>query len=329
MTLPVFSLALLLVTAVPAGVSSRSPKFELGQKLFNQGEIDSALKALDAAIQETAEPGQLEKIHLLRAQCFGARQEFGKAEDAFALALEANPDTSLDPSRVDPVVVKLLESVRLRLTGLVVMNSSPPGAVLYVDGKSTGVAPQTMNVPVGKHKLEARWGDGPLTATDVTVRPKRELRIEWVQSKSATVSGPVVTERQLTPFGDVRGTLEIASVQGAPVRAGLDVGGGFEVSYFRLGLWARVFPYFGVAPRFAFFVPVIDRVNVFLETWVPIWFRNGGVALGIGAAGGGEFSIQKWLGVFLQIGGEHLFLNPNAADDTHFIATAGARLRLP
>ncbi len=327
----VFVVALSLLAAPPAVPSSRTGRYELGQKLFAQGEIDAALKTLDAAAQETIDLPQLEKIHLLRAQCFAARQDFGKAEEAFTQALEANPDTSLDPARVDPVVVKLLESVRARLTSAVSVNSTPAGAMVFLDGKQAGAAPLTLTTPVGKHRLEARFGDGPMNGIDVTVKARRELRIEWVQPVAAadSVGGNAkVSERPITPFGDVRGTLEISANQ-APVRGGLDVGGGFEVRWFRMGLWARVFPYFGVAPRFAFFVPVIDRVNVFLEAWVPVWFRNGGIALGLGAAGGAEYAFKKWLGAFLQIGGEHLFLNPNANDDTHFIATAGARLRLP
>ncbi len=313
---------LLLLLAAPAKVS----KVDSGQRLFNAGELDAALKVLDQAAQEGGDEATLERVHLLRAQCFAAKQDFSRAEEAFALALEANPDTSLDPGRVDPTVVKMLEGVRARLTGAVLVRSTPPGASLFLDGKNAGEAPQTLAVPVGRHKLEARWGEGPMTAMELQIRPRRDVRVEWVQGAGGPGEAP--KGRPVRPFGDIRGTLEIPSVP-AGVTGGLDLGGGFEVSWFRFGLWARVYPYFGVAPRAAFFVPVMEQVSVFLELEVPLWFRGGGVAVGFGGAGGAEFMPLRWLGLFGQIGGQHLFVNPVRNDDTHFIATAGVRLRMP
>ena len=76
-------------------------------------------------------------------------------------------------------------------------------------------------------------------------------------------------------------------------------------------------------------MPVIPRVNVFLEVHLPILFRSGGTGFGVGGAAGGEFLVLPWLGVFGQIGGQHLFFNPNRADYTTFHATGGVRLRMP
>jgi tetratricopeptide (TPR) repeat protein len=96
MSLGVLVLALALGGAPSTGKGTR---FEQGQKLYNQGDVEAALKLLDAAAQEEKDPAVLETVHLLRGQCFSARQDFVRAEDAFALALESNPDTSLDPAR--------------------------------------------------------------------------------------------------------------------------------------------------------------------------------------------------------------------------------------
>ncbi|MBL9037019.1 MAG: PEGA domain-containing protein [Archangium sp.] len=330
---PLFTL--LLATALAcAQLAHAAPvkasKLDTGLRLFTQGDFEGALKNLDAASMEQTEPAVLEKIHLVRAQCFAARQDFAHAEEAFALALEANPDASLDPARVDPTLVRMLESVRRRLTGTLVVNSTPPGAALYLDTASAGVTPQTLTVPVGRHRLEARWGEGAMTSTEVSVRPRREIRVEWVEGAAPPpLVGPPTTPagRPLRPFGDVRGTLEIPA--GATPTGGLDVGGGFELSYFRLGLWARLFPYFGIAPRGALVVPVIAKVTVSIELSLPLWFRNAGVGLGLGGLAGAEYAPLPWLGFFGGIGGQHLFLNPNRNDNTTFIATAGARLRLP
>jgi hypothetical protein len=320
-----------LAVAGQPGAASKGTRFEQGAKLFNQGDFEGALRQLDLAAQDERDPAILEKLHLLRGQCFSARQDFVRAEDAFALALEANPEASLDPARVDPTVVKLLEAVRARLTTVLQVSSTPPGAVLMLDGKSVGVTPQSVAAPIGKRKLEARWGDGPLTVVEVVLKPKKEMRVELIQSAAPPpVRVQVEPEpKPIKPYGDLRGTGEVPSAMGAAPTGGIDLGGGFEWKFFRAGLYGRLFPYFGVIPRIALVVPVLQKFNVFLEVHVPLLFRNGGIGFGVGGAGGGEFLALPWLGVFAQIGGQHLFINDNRGDPTSFIASAGVRLRVP
>ncbi len=320
--------ALLLAAPVSKPGRADAPKLELGQKLFNQGDFDGALKALDAAAVEGGEPATLEKVHLLRAQCLAARQDFARAEEAFALALDANPETTLDPTRVDPTVVRLLESVRARLTGSLIIDSTPPGALLLLDGKSVGAAPQTVATPAGKHKLEARWGDGPLQVTELQIRPRRETRVVWVQGGAGPgASGLQLEPRPIRPFGDLRGMIEPAT--SGYVSGGLELGGGIELSWFRIGLFARLYPYFGVTPRFQLALPVLDTMNVLLEVALPLSFLQDGLGLGLGGGGGAEYYPLKWMGVYVLIGGRHHFLWPGRNDDTAFTATGGVRLRVP
>lgn len=328
MSFGVLLLALSLAGTPAAGKGSR---FEQGQKLYNQGDFEGALKQLDQAAQDERDPSVLEKVHLLRGQCFSARQDFVRAEDAFALALESNPDASLDPARVDPTVVKLLDAVRARLTATLVVNSTPPGASLFLDTKNAGVTPQTVQAPIGKHRLEARWGDGPMTPVDLILKPRKEVRVEFVQGQAPPpVLVPVQPEpKALKPYGDVRGILDASAAPGAAPSGAMELGGGFEWSYLRLGLYARFPAYFGVIVRGAFVVPILARFNVFIEAHIPVLFRNGGVGFGLGGAGGGEFLFLPWFGAFAQIGGQHLPFNTNRADNTTFTAAGGVRLRLP
>lgn len=320
----------LLLSAPPARAPrAEGPRVEQGQRLFNQGDFEAALRVLDAAATEGGDAATLEKVHLLRAQCLAARQDFGKAEEAFALALDANPETTLDPSKVDPTVVKLLESVRARLTGSVQVNSTPPGATLFLDGKAAGVAPQTLAVPAGKHRLEARWGEGPMQAVDLQVRPRRDVRVEWVQAESGLLAQApnLLTPRPVRPFGELRGSLEPAT--SGFVSGTLDVGGGIEFAWFRVGLFARLLNYFGVVPRFQFALPVLPAVNVLLEVGLPMTFLPGGFGLGFAGGGGAEYYPLPWLGLVALIGGRHHFLWPDRNDNTAFTATAGVRLRMP
>lgn len=330
-------LIVLLLAGTPDGPGKRltpnGAKLEQGQKLFNQGDYDNALKFLDAAAAEAGDVGTLEKVHLLRAQCFAARQDFSRAEEAFALALEANPDTQLDPAKVDPTIVKLLDTVRARSLGNVTFGSTPPGATLVIDGKEAGVTPQTVALPVGRHKFEARWGDakdstGEVRVLNVQLRPRKDLRVEWVQH-SNNASGGLELERPLRPFGDLRGLFE-PQTSGA-LSGGLQVGGGVELSYFRLGLFVRVFPNFDLTPRFQFSLPFLKtdlgEWNATLEVGVPLSFYSSGFAVGIQGAGGLELYLLKWLAPYILVGGSHHFVR--FGYDTAFLLTGGLRLRVP
>lgn len=309
-------LLLVLLTASPA-----SKGLEQGQKLFNQGDFDGAMKVLDATVQQGAEAPVLSKLQLLRGQVFAARQDFSRAEDAFSKALEADSNAELDPARVDPTVVRILESVRSRLTGTLVVESSPGGALVSIDGVELGKTPLTKSVSAGKHQVEVRWGASTPQKSELSIKAKSETRLH-VMGAESTAANDWLVGRPLRPFGDLRGSFE-PQVNGY-VGGGLEIGGGVELSWFRLGAYFRVYPYFWVTPRFQFAVPVHPNFNVLLEVSVP--FAIGGAFnVGLGGAGGAEWYPFKFFGVYAMFGGQHFFVR----DATSFIVTGGARLRLP
>lgn len=315
-------LALALLTAAP----SRLSKLEQGQKSFADGDYAAALKALDAAAVDGSD---LEKVQLLRAQCFAAQQDFSRAEEAFALALEANPEASLDPARVDPSVVKVLDGLRQRTRGTVKVTSTPPGAAVLLDGKEVGAAPLDLVTGIGRHKVEAKWPAGAATLGDVLVRGRRETYLVLVQGAVTNVPAPPdpgadKTTIGIHPFADVRGLLET----GGGVYGAMEIGGGIELKYFRAGVHLRLVPQFGVTVRAALVVPVVASISAFVEGEVPMIINNG-FAVGLGAIGGAEWHVFKFLSLFLGIGGRHFFDNPIFINNDRFEGTLGVRLRLP
>jgi hypothetical protein len=329
-------LVCLSLAGTPTAAPSKGTRFEQGQRLFNQGDFEAALKQLDGAAQEERDPSVLERIHLLRGQAFSARQDFVKAEDAFGLALDANPEASLDPARVDPTVVKLLESVRARLTGTLVVNATPATATLLLDGKPLGPSPQTLQASIGRHKVEARFGDDATPPVEVLLKARREVRVEFSQGKPpppvvVTPPLPPPEEKTVRPMGEVRGVFEVPPKPGGEGVGALEVGGGIDTKYVRAGLSLRVFPYFGVVPRVALVVPAIGHLHAFVELQAPLWLTrpSGGVGFGIGAAAGAEYWVVPFLSVFAQAGGHYLFLNPMRGDAGAFVASGGVRLKVP
>lgn len=327
------ALAALLLTAAPASKS----KLEQGQKAFNQGDFDAALKLLDQAVFESSDPAALERVHLLRAQCFGARQDFVRAEEAFALALEANPEAALDPARVDPSLVKVLDSLRARTRGLLVIRSTPEGASLKLDGAPFGKAPRSEQVPIGRHKLEIQYPDAPAVTAEVVVRTRGATSVEAVQAPSAAAlpGDAPVQERKVGPFADVRGMFETGTPEG-----GLEVGGGIEVPWFRIGIYVRVVAIFEIIPRVSLVVPlpipnITHRISAFIEAEVPMAIADNGsrvgFGVGLGGAAGVEWGPWKWLGIYAQLGGRYFFLiySPTFATPGRFTASGGVRLRLP
>lgn len=326
---PVTSLGAILLSLALAGpvASAKGSRLEAGQKLFNQGDFEGALKQLELAVQEERESAALEKVHLLRGQCFSARQDFVRAEDAFALALESNPEASLDPARVDPTVVKVLEAVRGRLTGTLTVNATA-GAVVTLDAKPIGDGLQVLQVSIGRHKLEAKW-DGPASVVELVLKPKREVRVEFVQGKAPPpVIVPTEPEKpSLKAYADARGLVDLNPVIGGVPNGWFELGGGIEFKFVRAGVNLR-FPNFGVTARVAAVIPIIERVQVSIEGYVPVLFRNDAVGWGVGASIGGEYLFAPVLGAFAQFGGQYLFANPNRADAGTLNVSGGVRLHL-
>jgi|CXWL01.1.fsa_nt_gi hypothetical protein len=333
--------AIALLFAVPAAsagaTTAQAPKptkWEAGLKAFNQGDFETALKALDVAATETAEAVMLEKIHLMRAQCFAARQDFMRAEEAFSRALDANPEAALDPARVDPAVVKMLDAMRGRLSGELHIRSMPEGAVLTLDGKGVGKAPLTVVVSIGRHKLEAHWGSEEPAKAEVLVRARSQTRVEWLQTKVEVVrvEGPQVVPEppkfKFVPVGDIRFVNEDITIDSA-----LEVGVGVEgLGIARISVHARLLPKVGLTPRVGIKLPIRENLGIPVELEVPMIFlpqHDLGLAVGVGLGSGVEWSPLPWLGVFGIVGFRHYAQYPDRLDLTRLTISLGLHLRVP
>ena len=327
--------ALLLVMATPASkvqVPVGTAKFQIGQSEFRRGDFLAALRTLDAAAAEANDGQLLGQIHLLRGQCLAARQDLPGAEEAFGLALQRDPEVALDPSKVDPALVSMLDGLRARLRGELVVRADREGAQVLLDGRLLGQAPIKSSVPIGKHALEVRTPNGLYVATqDVVVRSKRttevdaQLRGLAAPSHSGSNGEVARAEDQPRPLADLRGTLDPLS---SGKNVAFEVGGGMEYGHFRGSASAVIYPDFGFVFRGALKVPVEDRFNAYISLETPIIFA-GVVQFGLGGAGGVEYEVSRWFTPFFEVGVRHFFTGVGAEDPNRLILQFGIRLKVP
>lgn len=309
-------LALLLVAAPGRG------RLDAAQRAFADADFEAALKSLEGAAAESRDDATSEAVFLLQGRCHAALGDFAAAERAFELALDANPQASLDASKVDPSVVKLLDALRGRLEGRLVVRA--PGAQVSVDGAAKGEAPLELSLPLGPHEVKLAWADGSAGVATVSVRPKRVAQLEGILALPPGVAPPLPAKRLVRPFGDVRGISENGALDG-----GLELGGGVELPWTRFGLSARLAPSFALTPRLGLVVPALEVLDAFVELEVPFGFRRDGVAVGLGGVLGVEWKPLEVLGVFVQGGGRHFFVNPTSLVPSRWTFGGGVRLRLP
>ena len=321
------SALLLATTAVPGKGRPVAPTYEAAQREFKRGDYQAALRVLDAASADSSDGATLSKIHLLRGQCFAASQDFSRAEEAFDLALENDPEAALDPARVDPSLVKMLDGLRARLRGDLSVRADRPGAAVFFDGKPLGPAPLKASVAIGRHVLTAKTGDGRFgVEREVVVRARRDNPVELVLAELKADPPPVPpSDADRRPVADVRSTFDPIQWREGP---GFEVGGGVEQGPYRVTGHVRLLPDFGIGVRGALIVPVADKLNALIELELPVVFLDF-VAVGIGGSGGVEYGPSKWFSAFVELGGKHYFSGTPGYERNRLTLQVGVRLRPP
>jgi len=171
---------LALAVAAPVADGAGAADFAAAEPLFERGEFGLALRQLDLAASRATDPHLLGQVFLLRGRCAFALNDPAAAALAFGEALGHDPTLSLDPSRVLPSVVGLLERVRADLRGTLKVDTQPGGATVRLDGRVVGAAPYEGLVGIGKHRVEASWpGDVEPRAQEVVVHPGERLVFSW------------------------------------------------------------------------------------------------------------------------------------------------------
>jgi hypothetical protein len=282
------------------------------------------------------------QVHLLRAQCFAALPDTASAEEAFLKALEIDPDAKLDPSRVRPSVVTMLEQQRAQAKGELKVSADQP-AEIFLDDQHVGPAPWTGQVAIGRHLLEGRMADGRMTGKTEAVVRARSTSDLALSFRGALLPPPPPLSPTEEPkrFGgldllaDVRLAIEPAPAGSSLAMAG-EIGAGVGTRNFvgslHLGFAGQSFAMAvrgtGMLPRLVSIFGVHGSVDV------PFVLLNGSLSPGLGGAVGVDAVVTRWLEPFVEVQYRHFFALPGTSTGGSYsgdsvLIGAGVRLRLP
>lgn len=99
-------------------------------------------------------------------------------------------------------------------TGIVHVNTTPPGARVLVDGSPEGTSPLTLNIPLGNHIIDMISENEEYVTKKITVEPDKELEInidfpvspkkpaiQWSFATAKTISAPPAADKNRIYFG--------------------------------------------------------------------------------------------------------------------------------
>lgn len=185
----------LLFTAAGAqaqGAAEKARARELytqGQQLFRQGDFTTAQRAFEDAYRAVPNPVVLLSI----AECQVRNEDFAAAVGSLRQYLTDKPNAP-DRAQVETQIANLESK-----PGTVSIESSPPGAVIWVDDENTGyLTPNEISVRSGTHsvRLSAPGFQNVEQAINVTIGSKQRLSLALV----ADAPPPVAEEAPAEPM---------------------------------------------------------------------------------------------------------------------------------
>lgn len=135
---------------------------------------DAELRAAeDALVPQLADPESVlwtRRILELRAVVLMAQDRVDASTEKLSALFLLDPEYRADERFLSPLFApafdKAAEGAALAPRGTVTVRTQPVGAEIYVDGKSQGLAPATLDLRAGQHVVQATlWGHGSAGAT--------------------------------------------------------------------------------------------------------------------------------------------------------------------
>jgi hypothetical protein len=318
--------------AEPLASGGGEQELKAAVDLYRRGDFEQALAALDRVAASAKEPGLKARAHLARGQCFAALQRFDRIDAAFTQALEADPEISLDPSRVQPAIVSMLDAARERLKGELEVKGAEVEVLL--DERPMGSAPLKASAGIGRRRLELRRSAGAVERRDVVVRAHQLTTVDLApppQVAAAPAAPPAGTEG-LAGLIELRATVDprdyIGPLRQAPVAPAPELSAGIGGEHWGVtaggmlgGAWGVVLRATGRLPGLAGPLGVEGCAQGVLL------FASPAVG-GLAALVGPTLALGPWAEAFLGIGGGFVAGSPEYRGDYLLVSLAlRARIR--
>lgn len=187
-----------------AAIQQGQELFDAGRAAYDNLELDEAVELFNQALQVYEEQiGHVTDLNNV-SDCFlylGAAEVLrGRARQSrtpFLRLLIIDPERRPDPDLFPPPVTEAFDYVtsqlgRVRNGGLIV-NSSPAGADVFIDGVYQGPTPQEVSsIKAGRHYVRVRQQGFTETGQVVDITPRRTIEVE--ANLEPTEDGPMVAE---------------------------------------------------------------------------------------------------------------------------------------
>jgi hypothetical protein len=319
-----FQCVVLTALAAPPTLSDDAGRrLQAAQSALGDGDFDTCLKEVSAGTPLTQDDATLSQLYLTQGRCLGALQRYGQVEEAFSRALAHDPEARLDPNRVLPALVVMLDSLRSRLRGTLQVDSQPDSAQLEVDGVPKGPTPARILVPIGRHHVRARSSDSALVGEgDTVVRPNQTtpLRLTLIRRVTSTPP-PGAAEPPVALQLDVLGMLD--PINGFAAAAGPSLRGHFwfAAAHASFGLNP------GVDAQVGFRTPnVAGPLGAFAHADGRLLFLPSGTIPGAGGGAGIYVTASSRFEVFGQVGVTQYLTGP--PQTTLWTLATGVRIRI-
>jgi hypothetical protein len=151
--------SLLLLLLGSSTVLAKSPERLLRESiaLYEQGDFEGSLKALERAERSSPEARVLAQILLYRGINHAVMGMTDKAKHCFGLALKQDSSLSLDPDRFKRSIIDLFAAAKRPAQAKLTVQSKPEGAEVLFDGKVIGRTPlERAPVAAGAHHVSVR-----------------------------------------------------------------------------------------------------------------------------------------------------------------------------
>jgi hypothetical protein len=204
-------------TLAPPAFGDAAGDLERGIKAFDEGDMEKAEPLLRSAVDGLRDPKKRAVGFLYLGLSQASRQAVDTARKSFADAIRADPRIKPDPDRVPPGILKIFESVRGAMTGELRIEAREPNARVSVDGSMRGLAPLTLRLPIGKHRVrvisvdELRQFEEPevMVSLEKMVTVSARLAARMAQLKVSAVPGGVSVLANGQLVGSAPGVLSL------------------------------------------------------------------------------------------------------------------------